>query len=150
MKKTIILGIIFLGLGLLIGEILYKNGQENLVSTFSEGKNYYFLQEGVYNSKEVMEENTKDLDKKVVDNTDDKYYVYLGITRNEENAEKIKKIYEEEGYQIYTKEMKFSNEEFYNNVTQFDLLIENTDKKEEVLAVEEVVLANYEEIIKNK
>ena len=46
------------------------------------------------------------------------------------------------------KEINLSNEEFFNNVTQFDLLIENSETEEEILTIEEVVLANYEEIIK--
>ncbi len=150
MKKTIILGIAFLTLGMIFGKFIDQKGSQSIVSALNEGKTYYFLQEGVYTSKEVMEENTKKLNRKVTDVIENKYYVYLGITRNKKNAEKIKKIYEDDGYQIYIKEMKYENEEFYNNVTQFDLLIENTKKKEEILAIEEVVLANYEEIIKKK
>ena len=150
MKKTIILGIAFLTLGMIFGKFIDQKGSQSIVSALNEGKTYYFLQEGVYTSKEVMEANTKKLNRKVTDVIENKYYVYLGITRNKKNAEKIKKIYEDDGYQIYIKEMKYENEEFYNNVTQFDLLIENTKKKEEILAIEEVVLANYEEIIKKK
>ena len=97
-----------------------------------------------------MLENTKDLETKLVNKENDKFYVYLGITRDEENAKKIKQIYNNKGYQLYIKEVSLSNEEFYNNVTQFDLLIKNTDKKEEILTIEEVVLANYEEIIKSQ
>ena len=41
-----------------------------------------------------------------------------------------------------------SNEEFNNNVTQFDLLINATTSEKEILTIEKVVLANYEEIIK--
>ena len=40
------------------------------------------------------------------------------------------------------------NEEFNNNVTQFDLLINATTSEKEILTIEKVVLANYEEIIK--
>lgn len=110
---------------------------------------YYFLQEGVYSSKEILEENIKNMSLKVVDTINDKYHVYLGITKDENIAKKLKNIYESEGYQIYIKEITLSNEEFSNNVTQFDLLIENTTSKKEILTIEEVVLANYEEIIKN-
>ena len=42
------------------------------------------------------------------------------------------------------------NEEFYNNVTQFDLLINNTNNSNEILTITEVVLANYEEIVKSQ
>ena len=71
--------------------------------------------------------------------------VYIGITKEENIAKKIKSIYEEEGYQIYIKEIKIDNEEFNNNITQFDLLINSATTKDEILTIEEVVLANYEE-----
>ena len=149
MKKTFLLSIIFVVLGASLGIFLRSNYQDNIISAFSEGKIYYFLQEGVYSSKEIMNENTKDLDVKLINEEGGKYYVYLGITRDEENAKKIKEIYKNRGYQLYIKEINLSDEEFFNNVTQFDLLIKNTDKDEEILTIEEVVLANYEEIIKN-
>lgn len=135
-------------LGALSAMLLNSTYKEKLVNTFSEGKTYYFIQEGVYSSKEIMTENTKDIQVKTVDTLNNKYYVYLGITRDNNNAKKIKDIYEKKGYQIYIKEQNLSNEEFYNNVTQFDILVNSTDKASEILTIEEVVLANYEELIK--
>lgn len=135
-------------LGALSAMLLNSTYQEKLVNTFSEGKTYYFIQEGVYSSKEIMTENTKDIQVKTVDTINNKQYVYLGITRDNNNAKKIKDIYEKKGYQIYIKEQNLSNEEFYNNVTQFDILVNSTDKASEILTIEEVVLANYEELIK--
>lgn len=128
--------------------LLNSTYKEKLVNTFSEGKTYYFIQEGVYSSKEIMTENTKDIQVKTVDTLNNKQYVYLGITCDNNNAKKIKDIYEKKGYQIYIKEQNLSNEEFYNNVTQFDILVNSTDKESEILTIEEVVLANYEELIK--
>ena len=58
----------------------------------------------------------------------------------------IKKIYEDMGYQIYLMDKTINNEEFSNNVTQFDLLVSESDSSEDILTIEEVVLANYEEI----
>lgn len=135
-------------LGALSAMLLNSTYKEKLVNTFSEGKTYYFIQEGVYSSKEIMTENTKDIQVKTVDTLNNKHYVYLGITRDNNNAKKIKDIYEKKGYQIYIKEQNLSNEEFYNNVTQFDILVNSTDKASEILTIEEVVLANYEELIK--
>lgn len=135
-------------LGALSAMLLNSTYKEKLINTFSEGKTYYFIQEGVYSSKEIMTENTKDIQVKTVDTINNKQYVYLGITRDNNNAKKIKDIYEKKGYQIYIKEQNLSNEEFYNNVTQFDILVNSTDKASEILTIEEVVLANYEELIK--
>lgn len=149
MKKTIILSLIFTLLGTLTGLIINTNHNKQ-IRTFNEEKKYYFLQEGIYSNEKNMLENTKELDSKLVINENNKYYVYLGITKEEKIAQKIKNIYQNKGYSLYIKEINISNEEFYNNVTQFDLLINNTNKENEILTIEEVVLANYEEIILNQ
>ena len=151
MKKTLKISIFSIALGAIAGIILNNTYKEKLSNSFlNEEKTYYFIQEGVYSSTSSMQENTKDLLVKTVDSKNDKQYVYLGITRDEKNAQKLKEIYENKCYQIYIKEQNLSNEEFYNNVTQFDILINSTNKESEILTIEEVVLANYEELIKRK
>ena len=74
----------------------------------------------------------------------------MGITKNLKVAEKLKQLYENQGYQVYIKEVELKNEEFYNNVTQFDLLLNNDISESEMLTIEEVVLANYEEITRKE
>ena len=145
MKKKIFYSIIILITGIIVGKNIYLS---KTTQTFSNKDIYYFIQEGVYSSKSIMEENIKNMDLKVVDEIDNKYYVYLGITIDENIAKKLKEIYESLGYQIYIKELSLSNEEFNNNVTQFDLLINASTSTKEILTIEKVVLANYEEIIK--
>ena len=145
MKKKIFYSIIILITGIIVGRNIYLS---KTTQTFSNKDMYYFIQEGVYSSKSIMEENVKNMDLKVVDEIDNKYYVYLGITKDENIAKRLKEIYESLGYQIYIKELSLSNEEFNNNVTQFDLLINASTTTNEILTIEKVVLANYEEIIK--
>ena len=149
MKKTLIISSFFLVIGIILGTKVYT-ATTSIENTFSQGEIYYFLQEGVYSSKDIMEENTININTKLVENNDNKYYVYLGITKNTNNAKKIKKIYTDKGYDVYIKEQKLANEEFSSNVTQFDLLIDSTDDNEEILKITEVVFANYEEIVKNQ
>lgn len=150
MKKTFLIALVAIISGTLTAVIFNNAYQEKIANNFSTGKTYYFIQEGVYSSTDNLNENTKDISVKAIDSVKDKHYVYLGITRDNKNAQKIKKIYEKKGYQTYVKEQNISNEEFYNNVTQFDLLINSTNKESEILTIEEVVLANYEELIKKK
>lgn len=140
-----LLAVIFVILGAICGNYLYKKAP-NTVSVFQTNQTFYFLQEGMYSSKDIMQENVGDLTNKLVVLEDNKYYVYVGITMDQDNAYKIKKIYEDMGYQIYIKKLTMNNEEFANNVSQFDLLVRESDTTEDVLTVEEVVLANYEQI----
>lgn len=146
MKRTIILAVVFLTLGTICGNFLYQKAP-NSISVFQQDSSYYFLQEGVYTSKDVMQESIKDIPHKLVVFKDDMYYVYVGITKSEKNADRIQKIYEELGYQIHITTESLDNEEFSSNVTQFDLLVEEAESSEDVLTVEEVILANYEELI---
>ena len=59
----------------------------------------------------------------------------------------VKEFAMENHLTIYQPEKVKNNEEFANNVTQFDLLVKESSSSEDVLTIEEVVLANYEEII---
>ncbi len=149
MKKTLIYGIIFATLGATFGFNIFKNSKDKVLDVFKDSANYYVLQEGVYSNEEIMQENIKNLDSKIIEEENEKYYVYVGITTKKENAIKLKKIYESKGYQLYLKELKIASAEFYNNTVQFDMLINKTNKEEEILTIEEVVLANYDEIVKN-
>lgn len=148
MKRQFIATIIILIVGIIIGNKI-NIATNSLKNVFKEDELYYFLQEGVYSSKQILEENTDKLNFKIIEEQDSKYYVYLGITRSSSIASKLKEIYENKGYNIYIKEINLNNQEFKSNLEQFDLLINSAQNEEEILTIEEVVLANYEEIIKN-
>ena len=148
LKKTILWGITFIGLGFFIGDLIFNNRELILNSISKRGEPYYFLQEGVYSDKQILENNLTSINIKTIDYNNDKFYIYLGITKNKKVAEKLKTIYKEKGYPVIIKEKHLENEEFSNNVTQFDLLINATKEEDEILTIEEVVLANYDELIK--
>lgn len=147
MKKIIVASIVLIIIGIIIG-LKISDATVSLEQVFQTGNTYYFIQENVYANKEIMQENTKNLSPKLIEEENGKYYVYVGITSNIDNAKKIKQIYEQKGYTIYIKERNLSNEEFQTNLTQFDLLLKNSSSEKEILTITEVILANYEEIIK--
>ncbi len=137
-------------LGGISGKILFSKYENIDKYLFDDNKRVYFLEEGVYSNKKSLETNTKNINPKLVVEDNNKYYVYVGITKNKKNANKIKKMYDDKGYSIYQKEKSISNLEFLNNVEQFDMLIENTKKERDISTIQEVVLANYEEMIINQ
>ena len=148
MKKTIITGILFILFGYILGNIIFSNKIE-LIEKYLNKDTYYFLEQGIYYDEQIMETNIKNIKSKIIDHKKDKYSVYVGITKDKEIAEKLKKIYEKKNIKVLVKEKYLSSEEFSNNVDQFDILIRSSNETEEILTIEEVVLANYEEIIKN-
>ncbi len=149
MKKIFIKSLILLIGGIIVGNHLYQKINPNLLSVFNENEKYYCLQYGVFQNKEAMQSEIRDISPKLVIEKDNKYYVYLTITGNKENAEKLKMYFENDGVTSYLKEIKIESEEFKNNVREFDILIENTNLKNEVYTIEEVVLSNYEKNLEN-
>ena len=124
MKRLLLNGFICVLIGYFIGRFIFTN--KFVFFEKNEDDIYFFLQEGEYYDNSFLENNFNGI--KVKDNKadKDKIYVYVGITR--------KKV--------------VLNEEFKNNVEQFDLLINSSNDKDEIIKIEEVVMANYEEIIK--
>lgn len=147
MKKKLIWGIVFILIGIFCSRYI---SNINAKSIFNSGELYYFVQEGVYTNKKIMNNDLKDIKNRAVISKNNKYYVYVGISKDLEIAKLIKKIYEDKGYQIYIKELSVDDKEFSSNVEQFDLLIKNSGNDEDILTIESVILSNYEEIINNK
>ena len=148
MKKIIIKGSIYILLGYILGYIFFSNKIE-LVQKLINKDTYYFIEQGIYYDKEILQNNISKISYKVIDKDKNKYTVYVGITKDREVAEKIKDVYEKNNIKTIIKEKYLSSEEFSNNVDQFDFLIKESKSEDELMTIEEVVLANYEEIIKN-
>ena len=142
MKNKLVIGTIFLVSGLVVGNNLYNKVDLSSIQVFNEKDNYYLLQEGIYSTKEAMQSETRDLTK-VYEEKNGKYYVYVGITSNKDNAEKIENIYKDLGFNIKINEINLTDEEFINNMKQLDILIDNTNNQDEILTIEEVVLSNF-------
>lgn len=147
MKKMIIYAIISITIGYLIGNIIFTN--KDIFKKNNENEKYYLLQEGTYYDEKILNNNYSSIKQKIIEKKDSKIHIYIGITRNLEVAEKLINIYEDKKVNLSIVEKYYSNEELKNNIDQFDLLINSSKDKEEILKIEEVVLASYDEIINN-
>ena len=76
-----------------------------------------------------------------------KYYLYLAISKNEDNLAMIKKIYNNNNLVVETKNI--NNESFLTVLDQMENLLKKTSNNEEKLTIEKVILANYEELVLN-
>ena len=147
--KIIIKGIILIIIGFFLGHILFGT-KIDFVNKISNKDNFIFLQQGVYSNIDNLNNNSKELDNKIIDKHNNKYYVYVGITKDEKIADKIIKMYEKKGINLIKKERYLKSQEFSSNVEQFDILMNSTKEDDEALTIQEVVLANYKEIIKKE
>ena len=89
--------------------------------------NIYYLQYASFTKKDVMEESVKKLNKYLIKESDNKYYVYVGASTILENANLLKKIYEENGIYTYIKNDYFDNSDIMNKIKKIDKEIINEE-----------------------
>lgn len=111
--------------------------------------NVYFLEQGIYDSIDDMKNGMSSFDYYIYDIENDKYHTYLGITGNYENALKVKEFYKEKGYDIYVRENNIKNERFISVLSQYDILLSdsNIDNFDSIC---NQILSSYEEVVINE
>lgn len=117
--RRLLLGLIFIISGYLIGNIIFSTN----ISFFKTNShnNLYF----------IKNEKTND---------------YLGITKDIEVVETIQKIYKEQGINSIVTKRNIASKELNRNINQFDTLIKSSEKEQDILTIEKVVLVNYQKV----
>ena len=147
MKKSLITIFLAIILGYICASFILE---EYRLSNFEDFNNIYYLQIGAYNKLDnALADLTSITNKKVI-KEDDKYYSYIGITSSIDNANRIKKLYKEQGINVYIKEKYLNNKDFIYDLEQYDILIKNAKSKEEIDKVLETILSSYEVNVLNK
>lgn len=146
-KSFFITMIVAIFLGAVLGNFLFEQYKLEDKSVVREVNSIYFIMEGSYGTLEQAKEATKDIEVKLITKEDANYVVYLAITKSNDNLEKLEKIYDDLKLNTTIKKMSIDNEEFLATLEQMDLLIDKTTSQDEILAVNEVVLSNYQEFV---
>lgn len=150
MKSKLIVPItLSIFIGSYLGFLLFKQYKNTSQSVFNETTPIFFLQQGVYTTKESMEENTKLLNDYIYSLEDNQYRVFVAITTNNENAEKIKTIFNNKQVDIYIKESTISDASFIEKLKQYDELIKNTEDESVIIGLLKQILSEYELVVKS-
>ena len=143
-KKFVISIVIVIFLGIISARSVYS------LSNQTEDKyTYYFLQLGVYDDIDSLNDDTKIVEDKIVLKEKDKYYVYVGISKDKNILNRISDLYKNYGYNLLIKNKKITNEEFIINLEQFDKLLKQTNELEELKKIMAVILSSYQEMVIN-
>lgn len=151
MKKLLLTMLISGLISFLFGNYVfnvYKNNiEEAIKSASSLYETVYFMQYGSYKNKNDATSNK--LDNYLLTVEDGFYKVYIGITKNKENADIIEGIYKEMGNDIYIKEKRIDNLEFLEILSSYDGLL-NTKSNEEILGIQKIIIEKYKELVLNE
>ncbi|MBR2834050.1 MAG: hypothetical protein IKE75_06500 [Bacilli bacterium] len=119
------------------------------ITVFKNARKVYYVQRGVYSTKDSMEANMASFSHYIYNVEDNKYYAYIGITGNKENSKKLKNYYEKQGYNTYVKEKITDNESFLAILNQYDEILKNTKDDGTISTICNQVLSKYEELVNN-
>ena len=145
MKKYLVSIFLCTITGVVMSKIMFNQYDTKKVSTTSLDKAYFF-QVGVFTSLENMKKEASRYDSYIYVLEDNKYYVYIGITL--ENETKLKQYFDSSEYTTYVKEKEIS-EEFASVLKEYDQKLKSADTFE----IEEInnnILKKYEELNNDK
>ena len=131
-------------LGFISAQIVYSTYKNNLSSS---SYNAYLLQIASFENVDSISSDMKDNADYLIVNENNMYNVYVGITTDLSNANKIKNIYEKKDIEVYIKARVINNIEFVSNLEQYDLLISEVENEDNLISISDVVLSSYEEIV---
>ena len=150
MMKKYVASILF---GLLVGFILGKtlleeyHSYHGIKTVASEGMTAYFIKYGEYKTMEDLEKATLSLTNYIYTEKDNLFHVYIGITTNEDNLNKLVNYFKELGYNVSTEEFVLTEKNYLNYLVNADKLIENTKDNAVLGEVSSQILSKYEELV---
>ncbi|MBQ3297646.1 MAG: hypothetical protein IJG97_02440 [Bacilli bacterium] len=118
MKKLFLTGLTFIVIGYFLGNYIF-NIKVNLFDTSND--KYYFIKNKTTNE-------------------------YLAITKDLEIVERLQIIYKTQGIKSLVLEKEINSTVLASNIKQFDRLVKTATKEQDIITIEEVVLANYKKI----
>ena len=141
-RQFLVTVLIVILLAFLCANFVYEKYRKSIL--LEEDGNVYLLQQGVYTDTKQIKNIAASY---ITIEQDHKFYTYLGMTTKKENANKIKEIYEKRNIPVYIKTENIQNSEFLNALSQYDILLKNTDDQEEIQNILETIFVTKTSII---
>ena len=146
MKKYLLTIIVSLLVGFLLSFYMLKEYEKtDIFPVFNESETAYLIQQGVYSSMESMQENTAHLTDYIYSVIDDMYYVYIGISLDSSNVNKLQEYYKNKDIDTIIKTTTLNDLEFIETLRQYDMVLNNTSDEETIKEICKQVLSKYKE-----
>ena len=146
MKKYLLTIIVSLLVGFLLSFYMLKEYEKtDIFPVFNESETAYLIQQGVYSSMESMQENTAYLTDYIYSVIDDMYYVYIGISLDSSNVNKLQEYYKNKDINTIIKTTTLTDQEFIEILRQYDMVLNNTSDEETIKEICKQVLSKYKE-----
>ncbi len=136
-------------IGFLLGNFMIKRYDlyDGITFASNSTEKIYFFQYGVYSSIESMEKNTSSLTHYIYQEKEDRYYVYIALTKNERNVEKLKGLFQDLKYNIYVKEIHITDDKQIELIEKYDQLLNQVEDNTAIQAIVNQLLEKYKEFM---
>lgn len=146
MKKYLLTIIVSLLVGFLLSFYMLKEYESvNIIPVFNVKETAYLVQQGVYSSMESMQENTSHLTDYIYSVIDNMYYVYIGISLESDNVNKIQEYYKNKDIKTIIKTTTISDNDLINSLRQYDMVLKETNEEETIKEIIKQTLSKYKE-----
>lgn len=150
MKKTIIWVLIALVSGAFLGKLTFDRYEKIDTQNVISYDNYvYLLKYGTYSSFDDMSNEVTNVDRYIYIQKDDMFNAYVAITKKKDNANKIKQIYDKKGIKLTVVRQKIENDEFIQNLNEYEKLLDATEDEKSLLIIIKQILSCYESVVVN-
>ena len=149
MRKYFIFVCLAISIGFYIGKTVLEqyDGYRGIKKVSSTGEVVYFIKYGEYKSQNEMEKETINLQDYIYNENNGTYYVYIGITNNQDNLLKLINYYSSLGFITSTEEYLITNDAFLNELKNYDNILSDTNDYIAIASIANQVLTKYEEIV---
>ncbi len=134
--------------GALLGKFTFDR-YENLEvqNVISYDNNVYLLRYGTYKTLDDMSNSITDIDRYIYIQKDDEISAYVAIAKSLDSANKLKKIYDAKKIDVLVVKQKIENDEFIQNLNEYEKLLAATDDENSLLIIEKQILSCYESVV---
>ena len=133
----LVLSMIF---GFVCGKLVYSVYNEDIENRLSSSK-IYLVENGEYLTYDMMREENNG-NNYVYYKDEEGYKTVVGITKNEDNIDKIKSLYSDS---VWIEEYYISSDLVNDKQNEYDIMLSNTDDLYEVKEVVNNILSLYRE-----
>ena len=148
MKKTILWALLAIISGAVLGLLTFNRYKDfEVEKVISYNDNVYALYYGTYNTVEQMNNSMKDIDRYIYIKEGNMIKSYIALAANKKNIVKLKKVYKNIGINTKVVKVNIDNDEFIQNLNEYEKLLSATEKENSLIIIENQILSCYEELV---
>ena len=137
MKKYFLWIMFALVSGSLLGKVTFdKYKKLEVENTFKVDTNIY-----------ALKDDMTFLDRYIYIQNENIITVYVALSKEEENIDKINDIYKKKDIKLIKESIIINNEEFIQNLSEYEKLLAATDDEKSLLIIENQILSCYEKLV---